>query len=154
MSKWHARTLAVQVDRMPAVSPVADQQTLGLILAGSGLLFLVEPAISLTSAATYRAINQARREKRTLILWPVGLVMLIWGVICLWASIPPRQAAQWCLLLIALPCLGKGLATIFFSARLARLSEDVEAKRQARRFNRILGIIIGAVLVGWGLCML
>ena len=139
---------------MLAALSTSEQHTLGLILVGSGLLFSVEPVISLTSAATYRSVNKARRERRVAILWPVGLVMLFWGALCLWVSVPPRHVAQWLLLLLALPCLGKGLATILFSARLADVSEGIEANQTARRSKCIVGLMIGAALVGWGVTLL
>ena len=131
-----------------------SEQTLGLVLAGTGLLFMVEPAIALVSAAAYRSINEARRQNRISILWPAGLVVLTWGAVCLSVSIPPRHVAQWCLLLLALPCVAKGLATLLFSARLATLSENVHAKHGVRRFRCIGGLLFGAALVGWGLFLL
>ncbi len=132
-------------------SPAPDQHTLGLVLAGTGLLFMVEPAIALVSATTYRAINNARRQNRISILWPAGLVVLTWGLVCLSVSIPPRHVAQWCLLLLALPCVAKGLATLLFSAHLAKLSEKVHAQHRVRRFRYVGGLMFGGALVGWGL---
>ena len=139
------------MNRMPTASSIPDQHTLGLIVAGTGLLFMVEPVISLTSAATFQAINRARRQNRIAVLWPAGLVMLAWGMLCLTVSIPPRHAAQWFLLLIALPCVCKGLATLLFSTHLAKLSEDIEATDRVRRFKCGIGLTIGAVLIAWGL---
>ena len=139
---------------MAPESLAPDQHTLGLVLAGTGLLFMVEPAIALVSAATYRSINEARRQNRISILWPAALIVLTWGVVCLSVSIPPRHAAQWCLLLIALPCVAKGLATLLFSNHLAKLSENAHAKHRVRRFKCIGGLMFGAALVGWGLFLL
>ena len=115
---------------------------------------MVEPAISLVSASTFRSVNTARRERRLLILWPVGLAMIVWGVVCLLVSIPPQHIAQWFLLLIALPCLGKGIVTMFFSTHLAKVSEEVEASRQMRFWKCLIGLAIGCALVGWGLTLL
>jgi len=125
---------------MPADPSAPIQHTLALLLAGTGLLFMVEPAIALVSVTTYRAINVARRQKRMSILRPAGLALLTWGAVCLVFSIPPRQAAQWCLLLPALMCVAKGLVTLLFSPYLAETSESVQANDKARRFRSIAGL--------------
>ena len=135
---------------MPPDLSASDYRALGMLLVGTGLLFMIEPAITLMSPATYDTINDARRQNRIAILWPAGLVLLAWGAVCLFFSIPPHHAAQWCLLFIAIPCIAKGLATLLFSSRLARLSEAVRASTKVRRSKCAAGLLFGAILIGWG----
>jgi len=139
---------------MPPVLSPSDYHTLGVLLIGTGLLITVEPAIMFISLATYNAINRARRDRNIAILWPVGIVMLAWGAMCVLFSIPPRHAAHWCLLMFALPCIAKGIVTMFFSPRLAKLSENVIASAKVRRFKCFVGILLGTALVGWGSLLL
>ncbi len=127
--------------------------TMGVLLVGTGLLFAIEPAIALVSPATYQTINRARREQRKSILWPAGLVVFGWGSVCLLFSIPPRHPAQWLLIVLGLLCIGKGLATVFFSTRLASVSESIHASDRARRLRGVVGLLIAATLIAWGLLL-
>ncbi|MBC8291159.1 MAG: hypothetical protein H8E37_12670 [Planctomycetes bacterium] len=131
-----------------------ENQTLGTLLIGTGLLVAFEPTLALVSLSTYDAVNRARRERYLPILGPVAAVMVAWGIACLAASIPPGQAAQWFLLILGLACIAKGIATAFFSPRLADVSEGVNANAKLLRMKCAGGLILAAALAGWGAILL
>mgnify|MGYP000179810173 CR=1 FL=1 len=132
----------------------AENQTLGTLLIGTGILVAFEPTLALISLPTYDAINRARRERYLPILGPVAAVMIAWGIACLAASIPPGQVAQLFLLILGLACIAKGIATAFFSPRLADVSEEVNADAKRLRMKCAGGLILAAALAVWGVLLL
>jgi len=80
--------------------------------------------------------------------------MIAWGIACLAARVPPGQKAQRFLLILGLACIAKGIATAFFSPRLADVSEEVNADAKRLRRKCAGGLILAAALAVWGVLLL
>ena len=123
----------------------------GVLLIGTGALFMVEPLIALLSPSTYRAINQARFDKRAAVLVPAGIIVLSWGVLCITFSLPPNTLATWCLVALGPLFVLKGAATIFFSRQLATVSRSLIARPRWWWLRCLASAAVGVGLVTWGL---
>ena len=123
----------------------------GVLLIGTGALFMVEPFIAMLSPSTYQAINQARFDKRATVLVPAGIIVLSWGVLCIALSLPPDTLATWCLVAIGPLFVLKGAATLFLPRQLATVSRSLIARPRWWWLRSIASAAVGVGLVTWGL---
>ena len=124
---------------------------IGVLLIGTGALFMVEPLIAVLSPSTYQAINQARADKRAAVLGPAGVIVLSWGVLCIGLSLPPATLATWCLLAIGPLFVLKGAATLFFPRQLAAVSRSLMARPRWWWLRCLASAAVGVALATWGL---
>jgi len=137
-----------------SAAPVnTDLTAVGVVLAATGIVFIVEPLLALAAPAVYDAINRARRRRRWLMVVPAGLIVGAWGVVCVVVGAPLHHPARWCLVVLGALCIAKGVATLCFSRRLAGLSERTHARASARRVRGVVGLLLGASLVAWGVVL-
>ncbi len=112
---------------------------------------MVEPLIALLSPSAYRAINQARFDKRATVLLPAGIIVLSWGVLCIAFSLPPDTLATWCLVALGPLFVLKGAATIFIPRQLATVSRRLIARPRWWWLRCLTSAAVGVGLVTWGL---
>jgi ABC-type transport system involved in cytochrome c biogenesis permease subunit len=124
---------------------------IGVLLIGTGVLFLMEPFIAVLSPSTYQAINQARADQRAPVLVPAGVIVLSWGVLCIGLSLPPATLATWCLLIIGPLFVLKGAATLFFPRHLAAVSRSLIARPRMWRLRCLASAAVGVALATLGL---
>lgn len=123
----------------------------GVLLIGTGALFMVEPLIALLSPSAYQAINQARFDKRAAVLVPAGIIVISWGMLCIALSLPPDTLATWCLVALGPLFVLKGVVTIFFSRQLATVSRSLIARPRWWWLRCLASAAVGVGLVTWGL---
>ncbi|MHC4107543.1 MAG: hypothetical protein ACYSTY_05610, partial [Planctomycetota bacterium] len=102
----------------------------------------------------YGLYEPAARARSPLWLPSIGAVLLLWGVLCILANMPPGGTAQWVLLVLGVPFVLKGSLMIFWPSVLRHDLPAIASRSVGWKIKCGLRSLIGAALTAWGIILL
>ena len=116
----------------------------------SGILFLFEGGTGMFNPRLYRHVESASKGVRSPVVSGAGAALGLWGVVCILASIPPRELGRWYLIVFGAACAYKGFLMVFRPGSLRNTPTLIREHPTRWRLTCGVRALVGAALIVWG----